>query len=203
MSLAPVTAGGPIDLGTNPSAGKLGLAQTDLNNVSAGMLRVGNASAGGITVSAPVTLTSTNTLSLITGNGISQTAPLSVLNLALQAAAGITLADANNAVTNLAFNNTAGAVQFTNTGSLTIAAVDGLASSANGGTTVEVTPNTPQPTTATVIDTNGNTITGVPLSYTSTDQRTIGVSGTGAITSTFPARNSSCTRLRRSASRPA
>src|SRR5439155_7921510 len=123
VSLAPVTAGGPIDLGTNPSAGKLGLAQTDLNNVSAGMLRVGNASAGGITVSAPVTLTSTNTLSLITGNGISQTAPLSVLNLALQAAAGITLADANNAVTNLAFNNTAGAVQFTNTGSLTIAAV--------------------------------------------------------------------------------
>ncbi|HZD76260.1 MAG TPA: hypothetical protein VE218_04595, partial [Acidobacteriaceae bacterium] len=57
---------------------------------------------------------------------------------------------------------------------------------ANGSTTVDVSPNTPRPTTATVIDTNGNTITGVPLSYTSTDQRTIGVSGTGAITSTFP-----------------
>jgi hypothetical protein len=58
--------------------------------------------------------------------------------------------------------------------------------SANGGTTVTVTPNTPQPTTATVIDTNGATITGVPLSFTSTDQRTIGVSGSGSITSTFP-----------------
>jgi trimeric autotransporter adhesin len=57
---------------------------------------------------------------------------------------------------------------------------------ANGGTTVSVTPNTPQPTTATVIDTNGNTITGVPMSFTSTDQRTIGVGGTGSITSTFP-----------------
>ena len=57
---------------------------------------------------------------------------------------------------------------------------------ANGSTTVDVTPNTPRPTTATVIDTNGNTITGVPLSYTSTDQRTIGVSGTGSITSIFP-----------------
>lgn len=56
---------------------------------------------------------------------------------------------------------------------------------ANGDTKVTVTPNTPQPTTATVIDTNGNTITGVPLTYTSTDQRTIGVSGSGAITSTF------------------
>jgi hypothetical protein len=61
---------------------------------------------------------------------------------------------------------------------------------ANGGTKVDVTPNTPQPTTATVIDTNGNTITGVPLNYTSTDQRTIGVSGTGAITSTFPGSSS-------------
>lgn len=62
--------------------------------------------------------------------------------------------------------------------------------SANGGTNVAVTPNTPQPTTATVIDTNGNTITGVPLSFTSTDQRTIGVGGTGTITSTFPGSSS-------------
>jgi trimeric autotransporter adhesin len=61
---------------------------------------------------------------------------------------------------------------------------------ANGGTKVTVTPNTPQPTTATVIDTNGNTITGVPVSYTSTDQRTIGVGGTGSITSTFPGSSS-------------
>jgi trimeric autotransporter adhesin len=53
-----------------------------------------------------------------------------------------------------------------------------------------VTPNTPQPTTATVIDTNGNTITGVPLSFTSTDQRTIGVSGSGSITSIFPGSSS-------------
>ena len=62
--------------------------------------------------------------------------------------------------------------------------------SANGGTSVTVTPNTPQPTTATVIDTNGNTITGVPMSFTSTDQRTIGVSGSGSITSTFPGSSS-------------
>jgi trimeric autotransporter adhesin len=61
---------------------------------------------------------------------------------------------------------------------------------ANGGTNVTVTPNTPQPTTATVIDTNGNTITGLPLNFTSTDQRTIGVGGTGSITSTFPGSSS-------------
>lgn len=62
--------------------------------------------------------------------------------------------------------------------------------SASGGTNISVNPNTPYPTTASVIDTNGNTITGVPLSYTSTDQRTIGVSSTGSITSKFPGSSS-------------
>ncbi len=61
--------------------------------------------------------------------------------------------------------------------------------SANGGTSVNVLPNTPQPITATVIDTNGNTITGVPLSYTSTDPRTITATANG-ITSTFPGSSS-------------
>jgi trimeric autotransporter adhesin len=56
---------------------------------------------------------------------------------------------------------------------------------ANGSSNVTVSPNTPQPTTATVIDTKGSTITGLPLTYTSTDQRTIGVSSSGSITSTF------------------
>jgi trimeric autotransporter adhesin len=65
-----------------------------------------------------------------------------------------------------------------------------IALSASGGTSISVNPNTPYPTTATVIDTNGNTITGVPLSYTSTDQRTVGVSGTGSITSKFPGSSS-------------
>jgi sugar lactone lactonase YvrE len=40
--------------------------------------------------------------------------------------------------------------------------------------------------TATVTDTNGNSITGLALSYTSTTPQTIGVSSTGSITSTFP-----------------
>ncbi len=61
---------------------------------------------------------------------------------------------------------------------------------ANGNSSVTVTPNTPQPTTATVIDTKGVNITGVPVTYTSTDQRTIGVSSTGSITSTFPGSSS-------------
>lgn len=62
--------------------------------------------------------------------------------------------------------------------------------SANGSTTANLLPNTPQPVTATVIDTNGNTITGVPLSYVSTDERTIDVSAAGSISSTFPGASS-------------
>jgi hypothetical protein len=56
----------------------------------------------------------------------------------------------------------------------------------NNQTTFNVTPNTPLPLTATVTDTNGNGITGLNLSYTSTNPQTIGVSATGSITSTFP-----------------
>lgn len=57
---------------------------------------------------------------------------------------------------------------------------------ANGSQNVTVSPGTPQPITATVLDTNGHTITGVALSYSSTDPRTIGVSGSGGINSGFP-----------------
>ncbi len=56
----------------------------------------------------------------------------------------------------------------------------------NNQTTFNVTPNTPLPLTATVTDTNGNAITGLQLSYTSTSPQTIGVSASGSITSSFP-----------------
>jgi trimeric autotransporter adhesin len=57
---------------------------------------------------------------------------------------------------------------------------------ANGGSNVIVNPNTPVPITATVVDTNGTTITGVQLNFVSTDPRTIGVSAASGITSIFP-----------------
>ena len=61
VDLSIATANLFIDIGTNPSAGKLGLAQSDLNQVTAGILRIGNGVTfsmpipGGITVSAPIT----------------------------------------------------------------------------------------------------------------------------------------------------
>ncbi|HEY4050924.1 MAG TPA: hypothetical protein VGM27_29000 [Acidobacteriaceae bacterium] len=55
-----------------------------------------------------------------------------------------------------------------------------------GATTVNVTPNTPQPLTATVTDTNGQVITGLALAYVTTNPGSIAVSSAGSITASFP-----------------
>jgi hypothetical protein len=68
VSLGVNTPGQPIDLGTNPSAGSLGLSNTDLGQVTAGTLVVGGATAGDVTVTAPISLTLT---------GMSPSAPTS------------------------------------------------------------------------------------------------------------------------------
>jgi trimeric autotransporter adhesin len=52
------------------------------------------------------------------------------------------------------------------------------------GTTI--TQSNPQPLTATIIDTLGNTITGLALDYNSTNPQQIQVSGTGTVSTTFP-----------------
>lgn len=52
-------------------------------------------------------------------------------------------------------------------------------------TDVTVSPNTPQPITATVIDTKGATISGLTLEYVSTTPKTINAAS-GTITSTYP-----------------
>ncbi len=60
-----------------------------------------------------------------------------------------------------------------------------IALTSNGGTSVNITPNTPQALVAAVTDLNGNPITGLPLAYTTTTPQAITASSTG-VTSTFP-----------------
>jgi hypothetical protein len=57
---------------------------------------------------------------------------------------------------------------------------------ANGGTVGTITQGVQQNLTTTVIDTQGNPITGLTLDYQSTDPIDISVSGTGAVTTSFP-----------------
>jgi hypothetical protein len=142
VTLQPFTSARPIDLGTNPSSGKLGLAQGDLNNVTASILRIGSSSAGSITVTAAITAPAGwSTLSLLTGGGVSETGSgaLTVGSLAVQAASGIDLSTNASAVSNVAATSTpSGGFNLLDSVSLTVTSVDGVAGiSTDGGILLE------------------------------------------------------------------
>lgn len=61
-----------------------------------------------------------------------------------------------------------------------------IALSVNGSTSTNVTPSSPQTAQASVKDTSGNSITGLTLSYASSQPQNLGVSSAGLITATFP-----------------
>ncbi|HTZ59695.1 MAG TPA: hypothetical protein VMB49_16420 [Acidobacteriaceae bacterium] len=69
-----------------------------------------------------------------------------------------------------------------------------LSVASTGATSASVTLNTPLSLTATVTDTNGNLINGLPLSYVSTNPGSIAVSSAGAVTAAFPS-NSAITAI--------
>jgi hypothetical protein len=108
VELQPDSSGRAIDLGTNPSAGKLGLSNADLAVITAGVVRVGDLfTTGNITLTAAITAPAGwSKLSLLTGIGgtISQAAGASLNVPALNAAAqaSVTLTAAGNAVATVA-----------------------------------------------------------------------------------------------------
>ena len=141
------TGGRPIDLGTNANVTHLGLLQTDLNNLTASVLRIGDLSTGGnLTVTAPITDVGTgwNTLSLLTpiGAGISQSAgaTLTVPNLNAAGNTGVTLNE-NNVVSKLAGASEFGAFSFTDATNLALDNVDnGLGFVFGSGIVTEARP---------------------------------------------------------------
>jgi hypothetical protein len=122
-----------------------------MNNVSAGTLRVGDASSGNLAVTVPIAPATFGTLSLQSGATVSE-APgttITINNLAVQAASGINLVTANQVGTLAA--SSGGPIQFVNLGALAIGSADGINGvSANnsaisiatdsGGLTVNNTP---------------------------------------------------------------
>ncbi len=56
----------------------------------------------------------------------------------------------------------------------------------SGSASSTVTQGTPVPLTATIVDTQGKTITGLNLDYTSTNPQTLQVSSAGSVSTTFP-----------------
>jgi hypothetical protein len=159
VALQPFTAGQLIDLGGANAAGTLGLSNTELNEITAGTLEIGNSTSGNLTVVSPISLTNVTTLGLESGGAVAGNGgnpDLTVTNLAVRSASGITL---ETAVSDLAFDNaTSGNVVITDSGALTIAAVDGLGSSTNGASTgtINLTDNNNSITVGTGSGTQSN-----------------------------------------------
>ena len=68
------TAARAITIGTDDTATTLGLTGTEVNNVTAGVLKIGDANSGAITVTAPITVLNAPSLFLESGLQISQNA---------------------------------------------------------------------------------------------------------------------------------
>ncbi len=126
-----------IDLGMS-SAGDLGLTDAELDQITAGVLRIGRTdNAGSITITAAVTThAGFGTLSLLTGGGIGEagSGALAVASLAAQAANHIDLSDNSSAVGNLAASSAAGGFYLLDSLALTVGSADGLGGiTTNGG----------------------------------------------------------------------
>jgi hypothetical protein len=136
VTVTPLTVTRDIDLGGNGPATDLVLDDKALGRVTAGTLRIGDATTylGDITVTGHVTRhAGYDTLSLQTSQGTINTAAgatLSVVNLALQAGTGIgTTRRMAIDVANLAFASGKGPIQLGNANSLTLTSVDTLLAS--------------------------------------------------------------------------
>jgi len=145
VTLAPLTASQLIDLGGVDAAGTLGLTDAEIDQITAGILRIGSSDAGSITFSDVITSTETDTLSLITGDEIldvNSGTDVQFANLAIQAVNGI--ADTGDVLletvidTLAARNTTSGAISvlevFTG-GDLIIGTVDGVVGIRNEAST--------------------------------------------------------------------
>jgi hypothetical protein len=115
----------------------LGLTGAELNTVTAGVLQVGNASAGAMTVSAAVAPGGTPTLDLETSSTITETgaATVTVANLAVRSAGSVTLTNANVTATVAGVvSNTGQGFTYRDANNLVIGTVDGVAGiTTNGG----------------------------------------------------------------------
>jgi hypothetical protein len=100
VQLEPFSAGLAVSLDASVVSGHLSLTQTELNTITAGVVRVGSATAGNLTVNTPITAAGTSALSFISGGSIGQGASdlVTATSLALQGV-GVNLPDSNVIVT--------------------------------------------------------------------------------------------------------
>ncbi|HUW40887.1 MAG TPA: FlgD immunoglobulin-like domain containing protein [Rectinemataceae bacterium] len=140
--ILPYTNGTLINLGGADAAGTLGLTSAELTTISVagpGVLEIGNASTGAVTVSAPVAASGAAILHVRSGAGMSGAGnAITVPNLALSAAGAINVSTAASVI---AAVTTAGGVTIgdANAAGLAIGTVDGVVGIASGNTAISVT----------------------------------------------------------------
>jgi len=134
VTLRPLTTGRQISLGTE-TAGQLSLADAELDYVTAGVLQVGSATAGTITISAAISPANSGTLSLVNGAAVIETGAgaLTVSNLKLDSTGAALFTGTNNAGTIAVAAST---LTFVNSSLLTVGTVDGLVGVTSAGNVV-------------------------------------------------------------------
>lgn len=140
VTIQTVTPGRPIDIGTNGTGSNLGLTDYELDRIAAGVVTIGNTTAGAVSITAAVSPAQFNTLHLITAANISSTlaGSVTISQLALEAPGGVTLNNAN-AVGTLAGITNGTPFSFTNSILLNIGTVDGVTGIITNGGEVTLT----------------------------------------------------------------
>lgn len=181
-----------IDLGGADGANTLGLTSAELDTITAGIIRVGDANSGNITVSAAITIAGANSnqLELVTGGAVvdnNATNPdFTVTRLAVTAATGIGATgtdapDLETAVSNFEATTATGGVRVANTGALTIGGVSSLTgvSATTGTGIVSVTATGTLTVSEAVSGSGGGDIVLAATGATSNLTTTAAVSATG------------------------
>ena len=144
-------------IGLGASGGNMNINNTELQNITAGILKIGNATSGNISITSAITPSNVGALSLQTNGTITQTAgsTITTTNLALRARNTITLNENNN-VASLSASNTVGDIRYKDLNSLAIDTVDALSGVRSAGSFYLQSAGT-------ITQTTGSTITATGL----------------------------------------
>ena len=114
MILRPLQNTRAINLGstTDVAVNTLELSDAELDRITAGTIRIGTNTSDSITISQAISPSNASTLHLITGGGVSQSAGITVPNLAVEANGNIALGMTTNDVNLMAASSTGGFISF-------------------------------------------------------------------------------------------
>lgn len=149
VTLQPYSAATAINLGTKGSTG-FALTNEEMNNISSSILQIGNATAGGITVSTPISLAQTGStaittaLSLLSSSGITDVGGVSGINysggLRLSSVGTISFTGTGNDFGTVAANSSGSPITLSS-GAFSIGTVDSLTGITGAGSRVILQPN--------------------------------------------------------------